>query len=424
MQHNSVTIDSYGNYFANCQDAKLCHEVSQLLDHFGLDQTTNEFDHALDDVFEHIDYSMLRSILDGIKAILRLAKTEGIKKIKDMKSLVNQVMQVSHEELEAEQQVILGKLGFTDLSDAQADHLISLNSYGFVALVRFAAAQLASESYMFSRLAMYMKCPLQDTQKAQLRKSLENMAAVAGPGRTLVDLNTFVEDALSANETQIGFEACTSLLSLHSFLTREKRCDTSNPVLTNLPRDITVRNYVGLHSLLRQIKLSFLYHSAPDEANPSNEEVNSASGNGSVDMDDWIWEELDEDSLHVQSKQPPKEERNSLWFAKDTSIKIPSSVAKSLSPENNNTLPDADTPSKENPILKADAYGSSSEEAKMIHWLHENHLPQSVCDRLLELGVRQLTDLAMLVKEHPEELAEFTFLDRTKLKKITKCHVH
>jgi hypothetical protein len=81
--------------------------------------------------------------------------------------------------------------------------------------------------------------------------------------------------------------------------------------------------------------------------------------------------------------------------------------------ERSELLEDAESNSSPPPAL----YGGPEEEQRMRQWLNDHLLPQSVADKLSELGARTVADVVMLVREFPGEVEKcsFPFLDRQKL---------
>jgi len=68
-------------------------------------------------------------------------------------------------------------------------------------------------------------------------------------------------------------------------------------------------------------------------------------------------------------------------------------------------------------------YGSMEEELEMRRWLNDHSIHQSVGDKLQNLGVRNIGDLEILVKECPEALKSFMVLDQIKLKKAIESNL-
>lgn len=62
-------------------------------------------------------------------------------------------------------------------------------------------------------------------------------------------------------------------------------------------------------------------------------------------------------------------------------------------------------------------YGTQDKENQMRKWLDDRALPQSVADKMLEVGVRCIEDIAMVFRECPDLFSDFAPLDRIKLKK-------
>jgi len=62
-------------------------------------------------------------------------------------------------------------------------------------------------------------------------------------------------------------------------------------------------------------------------------------------------------------------------------------------------------------------YGESDEERKLRRWLNDHRLPQSVGDKLVEVGARDVKDVAMIMDQCKEYLQGLKRLDLIKLKK-------
>ena len=74
------------------------------------------------------------------------------------------------------------------------------------------------------------------------------------------------------------------------------------------------------------------------------------------------------------------------------------------------------------PAAVQPVYGSLENQTRMKKWLDENRLPQSLGNELMDLGARDIEDVAELVETHDDIMARMKPLDRAKLKKAVKSY--
>jgi hypothetical protein len=312
---DSISMCRNGNYFANVQDVQLYNSVSELVNGFTLEGST-EMRRTLEDTFHSFDYNRLRSLLEGIRNILQLLRTEGIREMAVMEEMLCTAFRISREQLASESFLILGQLGFPEVNKAQSDLLLSLQSREIVELVRFAGFQLASEAYLFSELPLCLKEPLGVEEHRAQDAAFKLMKAREGLETTLGLLDEFVLDVLSYYEKLICREVLSSTQTFRAFLLKNNCCDSSDPFFTLIPPGLTLRNYVSLRCHLHQKKLSSLFHEGDvDRCVARHDEADM--GDKPVREQSWLWDEnetiseTEEDGIR---EQVLRRSSKPLWF--------------------------------------------------------------------------------------------------------------
>lgn len=476
IQTNAAITKQNGLHFANRQDAQLVDEVQQLLislDSTGGDQSIRR---ALIDNFHSLDYDRIRALLEGTRSLMSHEKYRYA--FERVGSILEELVPAKDATGHNDQ---LLALGFPKMAEKQTRLVLSLDSCQLVELVHYTAHQLASEAYLFSKMPLFLRSPLNEGSEDEIKEGL-NMLCVGRNVEEVVKLiEEFVRDVLSFYETQILDGAAKTNSALRSFLSENNFCDTSDPVFAALPSTVSLRHYVTLRLLLHQLKLEFMFRlsSADLDTATANEERNE-----SLTGQCWLWEDEESTFMDVDSKASNNVAQSKvhwkLWFEQalsgtetaaapdteavevvmeeaDAEIGPPTEQAKQSieevavdeeqDPEDAKCraatllqrwwrrelelLADMDfSDDDEERTSSGDesnrgmmevetSYGKPEDERDMRTWLDNHHLPQSTANILFEQGARCVEDVFSLVQEYPELLDDIPIppLDRMKIKK-------
>jgi hypothetical protein len=314
---DAIAIFRDGNHFANLQDVQLYDDVSDLLRRF-VSESCSEMRRTLGDAFHKLDYNQLRSILEGARSMLQLFVTEGVQQMDALGKTLCPVYNVSQQQLKAERGLLLGELGFPDLSNSQFDLLVSLMPGEFLELIRFVGLQLASEAYQFCGLPLGMKEPLRTEPLRQLHMRLEELKSMEGLETAVKSLDEFVRDVLSFYEVQMieALSRPNNRPTLRSFLLDNNFCDENDRIFALLPLDVSLRNYASLRCHLHQLKLAWLVQSEDTEM--AGEDT-AATCKPPFESQCWLWAASEPSATDGAQNRTTWSEKptKSLWFLRD-----------------------------------------------------------------------------------------------------------
>ena len=235
---------STGVYFVHQQDIHLFENCANQVNC----TSSQELEPTFITKFHSLEYEQLRSMLEGIRNSLQ---TEGARN-SNYDTFQDLLLASIGSQNEMEE------IGFPSLTKSQLDLILSLKPSQVCELIYFLGYQLASESYNFATLPLSMKSKMHDEIKQDLRKNLSSLADEVGMERALHLLHEFKNDILSFYQTVIKDQCFHSNDKLKAFLEDKNFCDDSDLIFTNLPDQITVRNYVSLCQELHQQTLFFM----------------------------------------------------------------------------------------------------------------------------------------------------------------------
>jgi hypothetical protein len=251
-----ISVDRYGNFLANGQDAQLVEEVHQLLS--VLDMTTGDetIRRTIMDHFHCLDYKQIRSMMEGCRNVLDVLYISKKEKLfESLGSLLHDLVSTSHDDADVNP---LQEMGFPTLVEKQSRLMLSLNTNEFFEIVFYCGYQLASEAYLFSNLPLYMNDPYTMEMKHELIGNLSGLLGEKSAKSVANHVDEFIRDILGFYERQLVNQASKTNELLQVFLVTNNFCDDSDPVFSSLPPTTSLRNYISLRQTLQQMKLSLL----------------------------------------------------------------------------------------------------------------------------------------------------------------------
>jgi hypothetical protein len=314
-----ITTDKNDNYFAHAHGAQLADEVYDQLDSLGLTKADSEILRNLTTTFHDLEYDEIRALLEGCRNFLDIIHALGANSFASVGTILREM---SFEDVEMGDSLLLQDLGFSKLKDRQAALIVSLVPSQVVELVRYAAYQLASEAHLYASLDLIMNDPLSHEQAKELSDSL---VATEKDAATIVrEIDDFVTNILSFYEVQLLQSAKGTNPALRRFLFESNFCDASDSVFSVLPPTITVRQYKSLRQQLHQIKLSLMFQALDANAATSNETNNRALTEAVLGRC-WLWidERESSDMVHTHEASATSHTTQwNLWFEQDNGIQV------------------------------------------------------------------------------------------------------
>lgn len=316
IQTSVAITKQNGFHFANRQDAQLVDEVQQLL--FSLDITVGDHSirRALIDNFHCLDYDRIRAVLEGSRSLFDLLMSHEKYEFETVGTILDEL--VPKKDATGHNGQFLA-LGFPKMSEKQSRLVLSLNSTQMVEFVNYTAHQLASEGYLFSKMPLYMRDPLNEDSEDGMKEGLTRLCIGRNVEAVVKHIEEFVRDVLSFYETQIIDGAAKTNSGLRSFLSENNFCDASDPVFAALPSSLLLRHYIALRQLLHQIKLEFMFrlNSADLDAAITNTERNASLTTISRGRC-WLWEDEEFTFMDVDSNKSDNTSQSKvqwkLWF--------------------------------------------------------------------------------------------------------------
>jgi len=317
-----ILKSSSGEYFANQQDYQLFADVATRLGCFGARAGGGDLGRTLNDYFHAFGYEDIRNILEGLRTLVEIIGENGERSQQTFNSVKEALIYLHVSNLE--------ELGFWSEFTTQMKLILSLNSMQLEELVLFLGRQLASEAYLFRALPLCMTDPLSPSVHESLIHNLDKFRDDRGVRRSHELLDEFVKDILSYYERMIRDCALDTSDTLTTMLTKNNCCDKSDPIFALLPKEISVRNYLGLRQLLQQTKLRWLYNESLIECETSVPVLmKEKKFRPIVRGNCWLWEDQNLlQTVHEDNtlRQMPDMASNSgMWFETRSEV-IPKSA--------------------------------------------------------------------------------------------------
>jgi hypothetical protein len=325
-----VTTDKNGNYFAHAHDAQLVEEVYEQLGALGVTNADSEILRTLTDTFHDLEYDEIRAVLEGCRNFLDIIQAHGVNSFPSVGTILREM---SNEDVEIRDSLLLQDLGFSKLKDRQVALIASLDPSQVAELVRYTAYQLASEAHLYANLDLLMTDPLSHEQAKELSDSL--VATEKDAATTVREIDDFVNNILSFYEAQLLQSAKAFNPTLRRFLSESNFCDASDPVFSALPASITLRQYKSLRQLLHQIKLSLMFQAPGVDAATSNE-TNDRALTETVLGRCWLWRDERISSDMVQTHEASATSHTpqwNLWFEQDSATQVDTATVAENSSE-------------------------------------------------------------------------------------------
>jgi hypothetical protein len=222
---------SVGIYFVHFPDFILFERIIEIIGR-NSKECQNDIEYTFANTFRDLSIEKLRWLLEGISRVLTNSST-ALGAIKF-------------------------EVGFTDLSDAQRNLILSLNDSEIPALIEHLGYQLASESYHYADLPITMHSIVSKNAKMAFKQNLNRLEEISGCSFTLKMLREFKNNILSFYQGEIRKKSSESNESMKTFLESNNFSDDDDPIFYALPADLSVRNYVSLQQELHQLILYFM----------------------------------------------------------------------------------------------------------------------------------------------------------------------
>ena len=251
--HNNNGVHSYdGIYFAHSHDCTLFRECVSIVNR-GVKE--RQYNHRISSwnivsIFYSADYRTLRSLLEGIKSVIEqsIARWRSYEKLGDMIASIGGGIVCD---------TILTKLGFPHCSQTQREYLLQIDLKEVQQFICVIGFQLASESFNYAHLPLFVHSPFDDDARLFLRTNIMNQANQCGARVMLIAIEEFLtsmkdfENVIVTKARDPVFMNCTFI----DFFESTGIYDDADPVYLSLPKHVTLRNYVFICQELNQNKL-------------------------------------------------------------------------------------------------------------------------------------------------------------------------
>ena len=455
---STVAVRASGLYFANAQDLVIFEDTLSLLNSIppSPNAEISPFGGSLSGAFHNLNYRESILLLRGLQNMLNSLKSQGVDKYCSFSDVLCFVMEQDQNTVEREKDLYLAELEFPSLSSSQVQLMFATKGNRWEELILWFGNHLASESYNFASLPLSTKDELPLHESAKLKEFLSiDMLSRKGPASTIGCIDDFVTNTLAFYQKQIVQEAAEKPAeALRGFL--EKQChaiDERDPFYIALTDGFRLRHIVHLHASLHQIKLAIHYGAGRFQV---EDDTRNQQGDENLGPHSWLCFRAAKNEIirETLSSATP------LWFERalttqmesgDFSMKVDGMDVDSESGDEDDVVmelcdsitdPVAATRiqrwwkallteiqvagnkeimdhASEISAPESRRYGDSDHRRDFRDWFSENRLPQSLHDMLEEIGVRDVEDLAMVLKDCPELLEDFDLapLDLMKLRK-------
>jgi hypothetical protein len=302
-----------GLLFAREQDATLARRALGTMERFAMTKRDPSIAGPLKVNFHSLDsHQQISSMLDGLCNFFDLMYSEGQTQFLGMKSTMESYYYGQRIE------ELMTKMGFPELSLSQWQLLGSLKPEQVVELVHYLNYQLAVEGYLYAKYDLCVTDSMEPSNVSFIQQKIGDLCSSQGPERTLEAVGSFVDDILGHYKKELCKEALRSATSLRSFLVDTNALDSTDDVLLCLPPDLSVRNYVSLLQVLRQVKLSLRMKTSQPGAAPKDHRKHERSNRDQC----WLWDGGSFDSNNVVDVEDAAGiEDEELWFASAVSAK-------------------------------------------------------------------------------------------------------
>ena len=217
-------------------------------------------------VFYSADYRTLRSLLEGIKTVLSQPNSgwRSYQKLGDM------IVSIGGSTGDS----VLAQLGFPPCSQSQREYVIQIDRKELKQFIHAIGYQLASESFNYAHLPLYVHSPLDADAQLLLQTNITNKARRLGTKSLLLAIEEFLtsmknfENVIVTNARDPKFINTTFI----HFFESSGVYDDTDPIFSSLPKHATLRNYAFICQELNQNKLR-LWTQTETNACPQNVEI-------------------------------------------------------------------------------------------------------------------------------------------------------
>ena len=285
---------SNGLYFTQLPDSQLYKTCASAMKVFQSQPGNEQCTHATNylSMYHMLDYESMRGILQAIKNMVEAKLMQSGYTLRDSCQL--------------DMDTFFRHFGFpSSLPALQKEMILSLKPDSMVEFIEFIGYQLASESFHFSSLPLYLKNLLPSSVRCDLEMNLNLVLQRNGRLETSTLISDFRKDVLMFYERVLRYQSFENAsIKLKKFLLDNNCCDNQDLIFAAIPDSVQLRHYVDLNQKLHQMNLQILYSeniedeiekniTAMDEAKISKCFVQPSPGNC------WLLSQLtsDEDDL-------------------------------------------------------------------------------------------------------------------------------
>ncbi len=277
-------VSSEGFHFIQLQDFQLFEDCKQYLKILGYNHSDHQIRHLLQAKLNDLSYEQLRSCLAGFRGFLQqISESEN--------STFDTIDEILFSSFIDSPEDVFEELGFLELSNSQIKTILSLKPMQLVEAIQYAGYQLASEGHLFASLPLSMNTPMTPDVIEALELNILELADSHGHQEAVQLIHSFKTDILCFYQNPIRDECSSSNQSLRTFLEENNFCDSSDPIFSALPLDITIRNFIPLQQSLHQLRLRFASYNPLTEHDENDNESQQEDMNYTQTRRgrSWLW---------------------------------------------------------------------------------------------------------------------------------------